>query len=701
MDMDKIYHRIDDFIGDDRKQISKCVEFYKILSKEKEELESKLNSIKTEVPAKITNSLAEIDDVRENISYFINELENSLEIYDAGEVENAFKKLQVFASKKQEYSKCLQYFKTLRFIETTSNEMKKSYSEANWSKCVTLYGQLYALVRAISSSECVHLLAYLKEMVTYWHKLIRQKLTIEYEQLLKSMNWPFVIRNKSLPSYPSEDLKSKFQQLTRFLLESELPEEMRPKPTVTSSLLIDFPTPSMPVSLLLEPLRKRFLFHFCGNKETNRPDKPEWMFSQILTWIKDHEIFFMEWVQPVYRGFTNSVKVEFTNGLIKLVTEKLHSDMMHLQYDDALFTHTLDETLGFHRELTENYSYPVSRASVLSVLTQAQVFVKWINMERKCAEKRMDDMLNSPTAWTIVTEDENCKVTECADKFVILLSTITDRYSPLPQPGHRMQFLDLQLDLIDEFRLRLVQLKRDDYTDVLSSDLPAILNTIHYLSSVLMEWSTNTHFILLHHFKMQTTADEDLIDASVFTEILALMNHFGEELIREICTSVTLEVSARSRPYRKDRWNIMPIMNPDTELSLTISGCAMFQTLTGKLHQMGNVIAPAIFKKCWRFVASQLCKLIIDDVILVNMFNKGGAQQLRFDVKRNILPLFAQLTPKPEAYFKPLIEACDLLCAESDVTEHNIPFDVFALSPSQVRAILDRKLDRKLVSSMD
>lgn len=53
------------------------------------------------------------------------------------------------------------------------------------------------------------------------------------------------------------------------------------------------------------------------------------------------------------------------------------------------------------------------------------------------AEKRMDDMLNDDTAWTVITEDEKCKVTECGDKFIILLSSITDRYSSLPQPGHR------------------------------------------------------------------------------------------------------------------------------------------------------------------------------------------------------------------------------------------------------------------------
>lgn len=87
---------------------------------------------------------------------------------------------------------------------------------------------------------------------------------------------------------------------------------MRVKPLVTSALTIDFPQPSLPIFLLLEPLRKRFLFHFCGNKQTNRSDKPEWMFSQILTWIKDHEYFLLDWMQPVYKGFTSSVKVRIS-----------------------------------------------------------------------------------------------------------------------------------------------------------------------------------------------------------------------------------------------------------------------------------------------------------------------------------------------------------------------------------------------------
>lgn len=51
--------------------------------------------------------------------------------------------------------------------------------------------------------------------------------------------------------------------------------------------------------LLVRPLRKRFLYHFYGPRQTNRADKPEWYFTQILTWIRDHSDFVVKWIQPV------------------------------------------------------------------------------------------------------------------------------------------------------------------------------------------------------------------------------------------------------------------------------------------------------------------------------------------------------------------------------------------------------------------
>lgn len=37
-----------------------------------------------------------------------------------------------------------------------------------------------------------------------------------------------------------------------------------------------------------------------GTKQTNRADKPEWYFTQILTWIREHFEFIERTIQPVY-----------------------------------------------------------------------------------------------------------------------------------------------------------------------------------------------------------------------------------------------------------------------------------------------------------------------------------------------------------------------------------------------------------------
>jgi len=55
------------------------------------------------------------------------------------------------------------------------------------------------------------------------------------------------------------------------------------------------------------------------------------------------------------------------------------------------------------------------------------------------ATEKMDAILNSNTAWERLTSSDidDMKVTECADAFLTLLTTISDRYKHLPQPGHR------------------------------------------------------------------------------------------------------------------------------------------------------------------------------------------------------------------------------------------------------------------------
>ena len=139
--------------------------------------------------------------------------------------------------------------------------------------------------------------------------------------------------------------------------------------------------------MLVRPLKQRFVYHFTGAKQTNRRDKPEWFFTKILLWIKDHASWVERNVQPIAysAGLKDvDVKVEFIRALVKLAVEKLHSELTIVQYDDALFAHTIDEALGFERELREIYFYPLSEPATVLVLTQGQIFIKWITMEKKC-----------------------------------------------------------------------------------------------------------------------------------------------------------------------------------------------------------------------------------------------------------------------------------------------------------------------------
>lgn len=76
-------------------------------------------------------------------------------------------------------------------------------------------------------------------------------------------------------------------------------------------------------------------------------------------------------------------------ALVQLAVEKLHSELPTAQYDDTLFAHLVDEALGFERELRETLLYPQAQPATVFVLTQAHIFIKWINMEKKCKYKKV------------------------------------------------------------------------------------------------------------------------------------------------------------------------------------------------------------------------------------------------------------------------------------------------------------------------
>ncbi|XP_011865404.1 PREDICTED: RAD50-interacting protein 1 isoform X1 [Vollenhovia emeryi] len=674
----KVIQKFNEHLGSNLKNLEGIYDFQERLKAEKDEIEKSLSMASTTAPSKVK---AVVESV-EHINGEVEQLEETC-LRLSKEIEEMFSEndknleLQKIIDKIGQLDKSLSYLLFLEYIENISDEMETALLSNDDQSMITLYINLTNISCQLQTSVCRHLVSYVHETLHFWHNLIKEKFLKEYNDLLKTLKWPFCGTNATSVNAPLPEIMTRFKIITEYLFQLQLPEEMI-KPVVTSVLLTDFAPVSLPIAFLVRPLRQRFVYHFTGAKLTNRQDKPEWFFTQILTWIKDHVQWVQKNIQPVADsiGFGHlDIKAEFMRALVQLAVEKLHSELPIVQYDDALFAHLVDEALGFERELQETLLYPQTQPATIFVLTQAHIFVKWINMEKKYATEKMDAILSSNTAWERLAgpDIDDMKVTECADAFLTLLTTISDRYKHLPQPGHRLQFLELQLELVDDWRVRLLQLLHENYENPLTSLMPRILNTLHYVATVLEEWGATVHFLQLHFFKQfesvenATDRGNDVnenigdIEGIVFDEAVVLLQRLEKELINEISDSVALDVKAKSRAYRTDKWFAMQSSKEVASLSVTPSGCPMFQELATRLHILHNVLALPLFNQAWKNLAAQFDQFLFEEVVLVNHFNSGGAEQLQYDILRNLFPLFGLYISQPESYFPLIKEACILL----------------------------------------
>lgn len=265
---------------------------------------------------------------------------------------------------------------------------------------------------------------------------------------------------------PSRDALNRLQSLAEYLFLVQLPGYDRFQYVKLAPSFV-CPPISSPIELLVKPFRIRFEYHFMGSRQTNRPDKPEYFFTQILNWTKDNHHFVSEIFQPAAKRAcaSDNIRLEFVRGLVQLCIEKLLQDIEELSLDEQLFAHLIDEILSFEQDIKSALSYPSSLPSAVSVLTQPFFFKKWLSIEEKFTSDKMDLILDdenmpwemldpfgfknitSPIAASSIHSNhddlnlDELKIPKCADQFVRLLEAIKERYCILPQPIHQLQFL--------------------------------------------------------------------------------------------------------------------------------------------------------------------------------------------------------------------------------------------------------------------
>ncbi|XP_072932060.1 RAD50-interacting protein 1 isoform X2 [Epargyreus clarus] len=504
-------------IGGEVENLANVYQLENELGVRRDQLRGLLNAANNEVPTKLSTAIKKAEansDHIENLKERSEKLKKKAEDFLARN-EVVLSELNARFTAVHKLQEILTYFKSYAKVEEISNQLKQCKDD---EQMVSLYNQLMEMCEECTNP---HRSAYVKETTHYWHNVLKDHLTKSYEDVMKQLKWPFS-SEENVP-IPNEVL-TKFSNLTKYLFMIREPDAVIREINLYEDLVLE---PCLPVKILLRPLRRRFIFHFTGTRQTARIDRPEWFLTQTLTWIKDHQKFVRTHIQPVADKLKMKhvhAVAEFNSGLVALAAERLHTVLAlyqghgpkgEIEDVDAAFAHAVDETLGFYREQLAVTGYPIN--NVLSVLTKAETFVRWLAVEKKYALTKMDETLDNDQ-WieavaTGVGSAVGCVlwVPRGADWFISLLKTMEDRYFILPQPGHRLQFLELQLELIDEWRIRLTQLltvaidsiRPETFLVAEPNLLIAIVNTAHHVRTVLLLWTHSLQYLQLHYYRSQ------------------------------------------------------------------------------------------------------------------------------------------------------------------------------------------------------
>ncbi|XP_035923323.1 RAD50-interacting protein 1 isoform X2 [Halichoerus grypus] len=670
-------------VGNDLKSLKKLDKLIEQMTENKMQLEEQVLTISSEIPKRIQSALKNAEESKQFLNQF---LEQETHLFSSINshlltAQPWMEDLGAMINQIEEIERHLAYLKWISQIEELSDNIQQYLMTNNVPEAASTLVYMAELDIKLQESSCTHLLAFMRATVKFWHKILKDKLTSDFEEILAQLHWPFITPPQSQtvglsrPASAPEiytNLETLFCQLLKLQTSDELLTE--PKQLPEKYCLPASPSVILPLQIMLTPLQKRFRYHFRGNRQTNVISKPEWYLAQVLMWIGNHTQFLDEKIQPILDKVGTSL--EFSRGLMMLVLEKLAADIPCLLYDDNLFCHLVDEVLLFERELHSVYGYPGTFANCMHILSEETCFQRWLTVERKFALQKMDSMLSSEAAWISqykdITDVDEMKVPDCAETFMTLLLVITDRYKNLPTASRKLQFLELQKDLVDDFRIRLTQVMKEETRASLGFRYCAILNAVNYISTVLADWADNVFFLQLQQAALEVFAENNTLsklqlgqlasmESSVFDDMINLLERLKHDMLTRQVDHVFREVKEAAKLYKKERWLSLPSQAEQAVMSLSSSACPLLLTLRDRSLQLEQQLCFSLFKIFWQMLVEKLDVYIYQEIILANHFNEGGAAQLQFDMTRNLFPLFSHYCKRPENYFKHVKEACIVL----------------------------------------
>lgn len=379
-----------------------------------------------------------------------------------------------------------------------------------------------------------HLLDHIARQVQDVRQTIQDSFSADLEKTLKKMDWPKA--TKTAPMALQQEWSMNVSRLMN-LQRQELEDREHGTANQPSG---DEPPALLPLEVMIRPIEQRFVYHFSGNKPTNRLDKPEYFLSHTTDLVSTYSGFLDSALQPLliqqFRGsdlaFTPAyidATSAFITALLPMLRRKLANVASQVSNQPQLLSHLVHEVMSFDTTLQETYGFSPNSPSMpwrglaYFLLDKCGYFDQWLAVERDFALSRYQSIIDSLEAGELdydsVTYDAT-KPTKAAIRVNDLLDTITERYRTLSSFSQKLRFLiDIQIAIFDQF-LRRLRSSLEAYITMTSSlgrrmqgasredqselqgvkgldHLCRVFGSAEYLERAMRDWSDDVFFLEL------------------------------------------------------------------------------------------------------------------------------------------------------------------------------------------------------------
>ncbi|KAL8807860.1 MAG: hypothetical protein Q9223_004225 [Gallowayella weberi] len=376
------------------------------------------------------------------------------------------------------------YVELLAQVEDLSTEARRNFKSSPQA-ALQPYLRLQRLANTLKEAQpaaeyaAPHLVDHVEKTAQSLWQQMKDSFAGDFEKILTKMKWP----GKGVAI--AGTLEQEWTQGVERLLDLQEPELNAQHDHVRPS---EEPLVLLPLQVMVKPLDLRFQYHFSGDRQTNKLDKPEYFLSHIMGLLNNYDEFFALHLQPILRNrfkksnlSMTSIFIDSTSALITallpMLRRKVFGVMPQVAKQPQLLSHYIHELMSFDITLRDEWGYDGGcgidgwRGLAWEVLVKKDWFGRWLEVEKNCkcnlqvditnrfanipqvALSRYQTIIDPPESFEIdydSVEPSATKPTNAAIRVNDLLETITDRYRPLPSFSQKLRFLiDIQIAIFD------------------------------------------------------------------------------------------------------------------------------------------------------------------------------------------------------------------------------------------------------------